>query len=220
MALVLNSCSVEDGIDGAIGPQGAQGPEGEQGPAGPQGEQGEQGADGNMNLISGEWIHEVSIGEELFVLDEELPLYEFDWEVPELTADIVDGGMVLVYAQIRLYSNFDLPTVPTFDQVMQLPQQVVYDISGIEGEPVEGDFSQKDIWTYSFLEGGIKISFYSEILLLAGDDGDKSVSVAKSEDSDVSLRYVLVPPSTMGKKEMENLRKMTYEEVLAYLGIQ
>lgn len=52
-AILLWSCSAEDGEDGAIGPQG---PQGEQGVAGPQGTQGEQGEAGTANVIYSDWI--------------------------------------------------------------------------------------------------------------------------------------------------------------------
>ena len=42
-ALLIVSCSVEDGVDGAVGPEG---PQGIQGPKGEQGEPGQDGADG------------------------------------------------------------------------------------------------------------------------------------------------------------------------------
>lgn len=55
-ALVLVSCSAEDG---ATGPAGPAGPQGEQGPAGADGQdgaQGEQGEPGTANVIYSDWI--------------------------------------------------------------------------------------------------------------------------------------------------------------------
>ncbi|MEM7656554.1 MAG: hypothetical protein AAF399_10530 [Bacteroidota bacterium] len=80
----LSSCSVD-------------GPQGPRGPQGPQGPPGATGADGNANVISinyaadaGHWYDVGTPGVEGYFL-------ALDLEVPEITADIVEFGLVLVY---------------------------------------------------------------------------------------------------------------------------
>ncbi|NJB37876.1 collagen-like protein [Croceivirga sp. JEA036] len=52
-AVLVISCSAEDGEDGAIGPQG---PQGEQGIQGAPGQDGTDGEDGNANIMASDWI--------------------------------------------------------------------------------------------------------------------------------------------------------------------
>lgn len=75
--------------EGPSGPDGPQGPQGKQGPEGPQGPRGEEGT---ANVIYSEW-------------------FDVDWngvntdtqktmniDIPEITEDFLDNGVVLVYA--------------------------------------------------------------------------------------------------------------------------
>lgn len=105
------------GVPGPQGEQGEQGPagaQGEPGPAGPQGPQGENGVDGQdgqqgdpgtANVIYSDWIAS------------EFPASissDFDqWEMfaPELTQEIHDTGVVLVYAR---KGTFIYPVPVTF----------------------------------------------------------------------------------------------------------
>ncbi len=89
VALLL-SCS-KDGEDGAIGPVG---PQGDVGPVGPQGDQGEQGEPGTANAIYSEWL-EHGFGNSPV----ESSAAGFDLEVPELTNDILNNGIILVYGR-------------------------------------------------------------------------------------------------------------------------
>lgn len=92
----------EPGADGAQGPQGEQGEAGAQGPTGLQGEQGETGS---ANVIYSNWIAS------------EFPSSinsDFDqWEMfaPELTQEIHDTGVILVYAR---KGNLIYPVPVTF----------------------------------------------------------------------------------------------------------
>jgi hypothetical protein len=239
------SCSVEDGVDGLMGPQGEQGevgpqgepgpqgpqgeqgdpgPQGEQGPQGQQGPQGEQGVpgtdgidgvdgvdgqDGNMNVIASDWLHVPAVLD-LFEYSESYPLLTFDWDVPELTEEIANGGVVMVYAQIYIYGTNGVETVPNMDNIVSLPQQVIV----IYNEDEIG----KDVFDYSFSPGNILISIYSESIIM-NQEVFKRASMAKEEELEISLRYVLAPSGTLGKGAIENLKKMTYEEAVAYLGI-
>lgn len=75
-ALILSvSCSAEDGMDGEVGAQG---------PAGPAGQ---DGADGNANVTS------------VIINNVNLTAGQNTINVPELTRDIANNGLVQVYIQ-------------------------------------------------------------------------------------------------------------------------
>lgn len=209
MSVIFNSCSVEDGEDGLIGPQGERGEIGPQGPEGERGEPGEDGEDGNMNVIASDWFNVESVND-IFDYSESYPLLTYNWDVPELTSDIAEGGAVLVYAKINAYGTMGFETIPNLDNIISLPQQVIvfYD----EGE------TSKEVFDYSFSEGNILISLYAETLIMDGLSG-KGIKTSKDEEYEISLRYILAPSNIMGKNTIENLKKMSYQQVVSYLRI-
>ena len=79
LVILAFSCSTEDG---AIGPEG---PVGAQGVQGLQGEKGDQGDPGNGGIVS------------VFLADQTLVLGENEFDVPQLTQDIFDNGLVYAY---------------------------------------------------------------------------------------------------------------------------
>lgn len=86
-AILVISCSAEDGTDGAIGPQG---PQGEQGVQGEQGPQGEPGEDGNANVIASDWFNvSWSFSPAAFALHDE--------PVTDITAQDLEDSVILVY---------------------------------------------------------------------------------------------------------------------------
>lgn len=107
VVIALGACSAEDGQDGAIGPQGPQGEQGPQGPQGDQGDQGEQGETGTANVIYSDWIDSE--------LDNNIIATGagFDIDAPDLTQEIIDEGVVLVFGR-------NIPGIGSPD-VFQLP---------------------------------------------------------------------------------------------------
>ena len=106
IASLIFACSAEDGEDGAIGPQG---PQGEQGASGPQGEQGEQGETGSANVIFSDWIATTlpdPIASNTAI---------FNMAAPELSAEIRDSGVILVYGRAFTTDVYGLPA--TFNSV-------------------------------------------------------------------------------------------------------
>ncbi|WP_205660312.1 collagen-like protein [Cognatitamlana onchidii] len=79
------SCSAEDGAPGEQGPQGVQGPQG------PQGEKGEKGDPGD----SGSGSVKTVLFEDQLLQSGETGVIEFN--VPQLTQDIFDNGLVYAY---------------------------------------------------------------------------------------------------------------------------
>ncbi len=90
---IFSSC---DGDDGRPGPQGEQGEPGEPGSQGEQGEQGEPGEDGtggSTEIIYSDWIPAVYDGD-----PNTESLVQFVIDTPEITDDIINSGVILVYS--------------------------------------------------------------------------------------------------------------------------
>lgn len=82
--LIMTACSPEDGADGAAGPQGLQGT---------AGTDGLDGQDGNANVSS------------VLLQNVAIVVGNNNFDIPELTQDILDNGLVYAYAQ-TLSSTF------------------------------------------------------------------------------------------------------------------
>ena len=85
LALVLTSCSAEDGVDGTNGAIGA---------TGPAGSDGADGQDGNANVIYSNWFQPSAWtgGGTAFAF--------FDKTAVGLTQEVMDQGAVLAYAKL------------------------------------------------------------------------------------------------------------------------
>ena len=84
-AVLVLSCSAEDGEDGSMGPQGIPGIDGTDGSDGTNGEDGE---DGNANVTSILFENQtINTGNNVF-------------DVPQLTQSIFDSGIVYAYATV------------------------------------------------------------------------------------------------------------------------
>lgn len=102
-ALTMGSCSPEDGedgMDGAMGEQGIAGMDGQDGTDGQDGadgQDGQDGEDGNANVFSSGWVeYDEAVWTEVtgeFGID----YRNYPIEEAEITQDIVDNGVVLVY---------------------------------------------------------------------------------------------------------------------------
>lgn len=93
--------------DGAVGPQGIQGEQGVAGADGIDGQDGAQGTTGTANVIYSEWITadfgETPITEE-FASD--------DIDIPELTDEIKNSGLLIIYGRKLLGTTFQYYTLP------------------------------------------------------------------------------------------------------------
>lgn len=86
----------EDGADGAAANQGEQGPKGDSGQNGQDGADGQDGTDGedgNANVISSDWIRVLSADWE----GVGTMVMTFEIAVPDLSQEIADTGVILVY---------------------------------------------------------------------------------------------------------------------------
>lgn len=104
-----------EGPQGPIGETGPQGPEGEQGPAGPegpegpqgpigetgpQGPEGSQGPPGSANVIYSDWMRLGDVAEEYVTTLLSRNYAAYDLPAPELTQELIDQGIVLVYFRL------------------------------------------------------------------------------------------------------------------------
>ncbi len=104
-AVVLFNCKGEQGDPGPAGPQGEKGETGSQGPIGPQGATGAQGAIGpkgtheasttatriDLTATFGEW-NIYTLRESSYTFQ-----YEINLKTPQITQDVYDNAIVLVY---------------------------------------------------------------------------------------------------------------------------
>ena len=185
MASLIMSCTQDDVTEGAIGPQGPQGEQGEQGPKGdpgedgaaanqgiqgeqgeqgeqgPQGEQGEQGEQGpkgntgTANVIYSDWIDS---GFDDNITD------DFDGfliDAPKVTQEIIDTGVVLVYAKSNTNVYFTLPV--TFYQGLNesyfvrinSPGSINIGVQGVEGNNVIGEPFLNNQFRYVIIPAGV-----------------------------------------------------------------
>ncbi|MDZ7779786.1 MAG: hypothetical protein U5R14_07605 [Gemmatimonadota bacterium] len=153
--LAVSACS------GETGPTGPQGPEG---PRGPEGPEGPQGPPGTANVMYSDWFQPES-----WESSEEFGRTVFSHEepVPEITQDILDTGVVLVYGKLNGYTTSIWPT----DQVSQLPITVQYEQAG----------PQIDVWSANLRPETL------EITLTNNTDDYGSVNLQHE------FRYVIVP---------------------------
>lgn len=197
-ALVLVSCSAEDG---ATGPAGPAGPQGEQGPAGAdgqdgadgmEGEQGEQGETGAANVIYSGWIDS---GFDDNILTSSA---SFSIAAPLMTDDIINEGVILVFGR-------STPAPATNDtDVYALPMVI-------------GAARQQTYYYRAETAGQL------DIVMATNEEGEPAGVPFFGE-----YRYILIPgeqPATVftlsesGKEQSMDITKMTYEEVLDHLGI-
>ncbi len=168
MMFVLG-CS-KDGEDGAIGPQGSQGEQGLQGTTGASGEtgtdgedgaQGIQGEPGTANVVYSDWIT-LDFGE--------TPINETsvsqNIDVPDLTQEIKDNGVVLVYSRRILGGSYHYFTLPYHRYSTNFQyfshkffahvNRINISITSIDGNPIFAAYFTE--FRYVILPGGIPVS--------------------------------------------------------------
>ncbi|NMH89141.1 hypothetical protein [Flavivirga algicola] len=190
LSIAIFSC---DGEDGAIGPQGPQGPQGDQGQQGLQGDPGAPGDPGTANVIYSDWI-EHGFGNS--------PVGSsaagFDIEAPEITNDILNNGVVLIYGRRAVLSDGEIET--TF---YQLP----YTFYG----SLDVEFRYRIQPPTDDSNGAIRI----QVKKL--DDTDLNADAVLIS----AYRYVIIPggQSNTGKS-ISNYKKMSYEEIANLFDLQ
>ncbi|MEM7381622.1 MAG: collagen-like protein [Bacteroidota bacterium] len=191
LALVafIFGCSAEDGSDGTTGPQGEQGIQGEQGPPGEQGPAGTDGADG---IDANSTV--ISSGWfEIDTWDTDISNFKFH-RIPDLilTDFQIENNVFLVY---RRYQQS-----PSFFTVDLLP---LYQLD------VNGD-----------IELSIQQLLSGNGMFLQIESFGRAVASEEYLGPDTQFRYMIIEPaSTSDKKKNVDFSKMSYQEVVEYLGI-
>jgi hypothetical protein len=178
-SMFIASCEPGDGDPGPIGPKGDPGPEGPEGP---------QGETGSANVIYSDWFipdtYETRDG-----FSGLRQLY-YDKAAPQIDLDILDMGVIQVYAKLNGYaSSFDMN-----NKVIQLPYVVIYSPTTTEA----------DQWGYRATEGNLRITFEN--------NRNSYTSIATTHE----FRYVIIP-GAMNTNSAINFAD--YEEVMKAFNI-
>ncbi|WP_299433922.1 hypothetical protein [uncultured Aquimarina sp.] len=161
---IHTSCEGEDGRNGEIGPQGTD------------------GQDGNANVMTSNWFTPDSDAYELTVTSQAFFFLEVDITAPEVTQEILDNGVVLVYARLNAYSD----TIWPDDQVGLMPITIM---SGANST------TQIDTWAAKISVGNIKIH-------ITNQEQDYTFQIDDLDPS--SFRYVIIPSvDTTGKSAID-----------------
>jgi hypothetical protein len=200
MSMFIVSCEPGEGEPGPIGPKGDAGPvgptgdpgpigpRGDAGPTGPQGPEGPRGETGSANVIYSDWF----IPDSYETRDGFSGLRQlyYDQAAPQIDQDILDMGVIQVYAKLNGYaSSFDMN-----NKVIQLPYVVIY-------SPTTTEFDQ---WGYRATEGNLRITFEN--------NKNTYTSIATTHE----FRYVLIPGAINNKSAVNYA---DYEEVRKVFNI-
>ena len=117
---------------------------------------------------------------------------EHDEPAAEITQDILDTGVVLVYGKLNGYVG----TIWVDDHVSLLPITVTYGTSP----------NQIDTWKAIASPGNVRIRFTN--------NNNAYASLATTH----AFRYVVIPEAVSAKSGRLNYSKMSYEEVMDHFG--
>ncbi len=191
VSISIFSCS--DGEDGATGPAG---PAGVDGTDGVNGEDGQDGEPGTANVIYSDWI-EHGFG----ISAVEAPTEGFDIEAPEITDDILNSGVVMVFGVRATGTTEDVELT-----YYQLPYTFYGSLQVEYRYRIEPPTSDKAITS-------IRIQARS----VDGTDLDNNASLINA------YRYVIIPGGTAtsasGKSSNVDYSKMSYEEIVSQFNI-
>ncbi|MBX2802518.1 MAG: hypothetical protein KTR31_32860 [Myxococcales bacterium] len=180
------------GVDGADGVPGDPGPQGPAGPAGPAGADGEDGADGDAEILYSDWFTAKEWGgADVFGIY----TFTYDESVPEIDADILDEGLVLVYGRLSFYAK----TFWDPDSIAQLPISVTYSAQG---------FWYEDSWTFRATEGNLQLRMTN------------NENLYQFLPSGNEFRYVIIPGGTLiPEATLQALPELSYEDAMDRIGL-
>lgn len=175
-----------NGTDGTDGTNGIDGADGTNGINGTNGTDGADGADGNANVIYSDWFTPSwTKTTDAFGRD----LFEHDEAAADITQDILDSGVILVYGQLNGY-NSDL--WPTY-QVGLLPLVITYN-------------TDIDTWTLIFSVGNLRIR------LINNNNSYSSLSIL------YQFRYIIIPSNNLANKSSSK-SKQDIKDMLSNYGV-
>lgn len=179
---MITSCTKpengKDGIDGTNGTNGAQGPA------------------GTANVIYSDWVIATSWTNTIvYGIDN----FSFSIPAPPITTDILNTGMVLVYARLNGYNSL----LGLYNNPVQLAHTVSYFFNSV---------IQNDNWNFIASPGNIEIKFINDHNLYTTTGPAAAIH---------QFRYIIVPGgvSVSGNKAALNYDKTSYAEVCKYLNI-
>ena len=132
--------------------------------------------------------------EELKTLGGKRVIY-FDYDAPELTSDLLNTGLIAVYADLRGYN----PVIWEDGQISDLPITLMYDFSGV---------TNIDNWDYRATEGSIRITFQNNV------DAFTATGISNTH----SFRYLVIPANIPAKGNLPDLTN--YHKTMEFYGIE
>ena len=201
IASLLLACE-KDGVEGPIGPQGSQGEQGDIGPQGPpgvdgeaqgipgppgedgtdgadgaDGQDGQQGEPGTANVIYSDWVPSE--------FPDPINANFAQWELfaPELTQEVHDTGVILVYARIGIFihklpDSFFAPTQEHWNfRLLDINDPLIaIRVHSIDGSNIGTPYLNGD-FRYVIVPGGISAS------------GKFSVDYSKMSYEEIALQF-------------------------------
>lgn len=157
------------------------------------GKDGETGPAGTANVIYSAWVTVPTWTKTTLY---GLQNFSYNIAAPKITADILNTGVVLVYAKLNGYNT----TLGLQDNPVQLTYNLAYQ---------EGNVTTTDTWSFLTSTGNVKINFIN----------DKNTYGSISTQH--QFRYIIIPGGvSTSKKASVDYQKMSYREVCHYLNIQ
>lgn len=193
ISFITLSCSEE----GPAGPAGPAGPTGATGATGALGATGATGPTGTANVVYGEWYTPAA-----YDVTTVFGMKKFTntVAVPEITQELLDNGVVLVYGKLLGYN----PSIWPAGQVSQLPITLTY----VSGSTVY------DTWSALATVGNLKIEFVN------------SGNIYNSISNAHQFRFVAIPGGVAAaggrlanSDIIARVKAMPYAEAMAFLGI-
>ncbi len=180
-----------NGLDGQVGTNGTDGQDGTNGTDGQDGANGVNGKDGNANVMASNWF--IPSSYTLSTGFGGIKVLDHDQAAPDITQEIIDSGVVLVYGKLRGYSTSIWPT----NQVSLLPITLTYGQSP----------TNIDTWTAILSAGNIKIRFVNNI--------NTYTSIGTTHQ----FRYVIIPSSGSASGRIANFSRKSLTDHLANAGV-
>jgi hypothetical protein len=185
VAVILLASCAKDGSVGPAGPTGAQGAAGTAGNTGPAvvtggvgatGPIGATGPAGTSNSFFSDWITPAT---NTWNFDRDLAVSWDRWDIPapEITQDVIDKGLVVVYGTgfEKFFAKNSVTTDWPPGKIATFPVSIVFAIPNVQ--------SFNDPWLVTFQPGNIQL----QVIDYAGFFNPVDVG------NTVSVKYVIVP---------------------------
>jgi len=158
-----------------------------------KGDTGPQGQPGTANVKYSDWFKpDVYASATLYGMKN----FTYDKTAPDITQQVLDSGMVIVFGKLLGYNQSIWPTT----QVAQMPIALTY---------VQGGSTQTDMWSALIAPQKVTIRFIN----------DKNYYNALATDH--VFRYVIVPGGSKvsARRAAVNYQQMSYSEICNFLQI-